>query len=168
MALRCRAIPAAAGRVWNRIPTSCHMATLYWLHDAEFRALEGANEFAAAFANPTNIMSRMLGRGRRLTKPRRGNLALTPGSVIVFAMNGNAKHSCIAHNHNTISGYNQVNWFNTVGLDHGLSTHSVNDIRWQGFLNREVQGNSAPNSPCQLIAIPEATARAFIRQIVQG
>lgn len=167
MPLDIRPIPDAVGRVWRAIPTTCHMATLYWLHDAELRRLETQNEYLSAFSNPTIIMTDMLAHGRKLSKPLLSDIQLAPGTVIIFSMNGQALHSCVASNHHTISGYNQVNWFNTVGVDHGHSVHSVADLKWTGLRNNRVDGNTQRNSPCQLFAIEESTAKAFVRQLIQ-
>jgi hypothetical protein len=167
MPLNIQPIPAAAGGVWNGIPTTCHMATLYWIHRSELRTLATQNDYLNAFLNPTAVMTGMLAFGRRLSKPMIGNINLTPGSVIIFAKNGQALHSCVARNHNTIAGYNQVNWFTSAGVNHGHSTHSVADIKWTGMTNNQVDGNTANNSPCQLIAVPENAAKAHVRQHVQ-
>ena len=166
MALNIQPIPGTAGRSWNGIATSCHFATLYNIHRAEISTLRTQNDFLNAFPNPTGLMSGMSTLGRRLTNPIFSNINLSPGSVIIFVKDGRALHSGVARNHNTIAGYNQVNWFTSVGVNHGHSIHDVADLKWIGKTKREVEGNADRTSPCQLIIVPENTARAYVRHRV--
>jgi hypothetical protein len=136
---------------------------LAWLYHAEFgRAVTGL-EFGSFFLGAQAIMSQMLEEGQSLMTPTGGGQIFVPaGTVLIFACDGNAKHSCVMKASNLIVGYNQANWFVGKGGDHSFSMHSTKEIRWQG--NGSVVG--AADRVCRLIAVPEAVAKRKVRDIV--
>jgi hypothetical protein len=145
----------------QRTKWACHNAMLAWLYEAEFsRKLTGV-EFATYFLNPTNIMTRIATHGTELRTPITQTLIVHPGSVLVFH-SGNADHSCAMRTASEIIGYNQVGWFARPGVDHGLSIHNPNEIRWQG--GGAVVG--ATPKLYKLVVVPENMARAVVRDVV--
>jgi len=161
VATRVMNIPGAVGGRWNGIPTTCHFATLYWLYCEEFGHPPTVDNFTNSdLSNPTGVVNQMLAHGRRLTRPMRGNITMTAGSVVVFVQNNQSGHSCIARTLNTLGGFNQPNWFTTLGVNHGYSTHHSADIEW--LSRSEVSGNR--DQRCRLVAVDEGIARAVVRQ----
>lgn len=94
--------------------------------------------------------------------------AVVPGSVLVFVENGVPKHSCVAMPGMTLGGYNQTGWFTTMGIQGGYSSHPMSEIMWLGGVRHrhEVRGSNE-SMVCQLIAVPERSALAVLRQAVQ-
>ena len=152
----------AAGGRWNTIATSCHFATVYWLYLEEFSRPPTLANYAT-IGNPTLVVNAMLAHGRRLQQPGHVGLALSSNSVIVFARNNTAEHSCIATTTKKIGGYNQTNWFATPGANHALSFHAADDLHWQNRNN--VRGNTGQN--CHLYSIDERAARAVVRRFAR-
>ena len=149
---------------WNGIPMLCHNATLFWLYEDEFNREPSYDQFLNFGAlGVTAIIDSMLPLGRKLRRPAVGPSVLTAGSVLIFVANGHAVHSCIAMQHNLIGGYNQVGWFARNGVPTEFSTHLTTEIRWHD--SNLVVGSH--NQLCTLIEVPENSAKAIIRQIVQ-
>lgn len=153
---------------WNGIPTSCHVATLYWIYRDEFGQAPTQAQYVARLNNPTAIIRNMLPHGQALANAGAA-IAAAAGSVIVFVGGGQPRHSCVKLAGNQIGGYNQLNWFTTPGQDHRYSTHAVANIKWRGgwFHGGQVELNVAGNYGT-LVAIPQAFAKAILRQTVQG
>jgi hypothetical protein len=100
-------------------------------------------------------------------RPSKGALALTPGSVVVFVKDGQPRHSCVALNAYMLAGYNMLGWFLQGGFDHDYSEHPTSDLRWRGrWREKDVQGNTAANKWCQLVAISEAAAKKVVQKAV--
>jgi hypothetical protein len=154
-------IPGVTGATFENKPhiaTACHFATFFWLYWDEFGALPTVQVFET-LGDPTKVINKMIGHGRQLTKPANGPLLLIPGSVVIFAENGQAEHSTIALDQRTIAGYNQTNWFKTEGYSHKFSTHLTADIMW--ISNSEVQRPGRAKT-YKLFMVPEAMAKAVV------
>lgn len=149
-------IPGSISGTWQGIATSCHFATFFWLYWDEFGELPTIDIFFR-IGNPNTVINHMLPFGRILQKPAQGSVPFTSGSVLIFAENGQAGHSCIALDSRTIAGYNQENWFKTPGKNHGFTTHLNSDIEWQGSneINRY-------KKTYKLYMVPEAMAKAVV------
>lgn len=167
LSTRVGVIPGAIGQTWNMIATTCHFATTFWLFWDEFDRQPQQEDFIK-IGDPTLTIRNALPLGRKLTSPKAGGLVLTPGSVVMFARNGQPLHSCVATGGNSLAGYNQVNWFSSPGVNHGYSVHNTNQIRWRGGL---LNGNDVQDNVgqwCQLYVVGEGVAKAVVRQSVQG
>jgi hypothetical protein len=167
LAARVGAIPGAVGQSWNGIATTCNFATVFWCFWDEFGRQPTLLEFAKT-GSPNLVIKKMIPLGVRQNRPGHGNLQLTPGSVLIFVAGGEPAHSCVATAANTIGGYNQVNWYSGGGgVNHGFSTHNTNRSNWgAGGHNNDVVGNTG--QWCQLVAVPEASAKAIVRGAIQG
>jgi hypothetical protein len=142
----------------------CHSAVLYWLYTDEFKHNPTLSIFTSnSFSPPDPVVKSMLPLGSQITSSAMLQ-ALTPGTVIVFVENGEAKHSCVALPDQQIGGNNQTGWYTSAGIGGRYSTHSMNDVKWRG---KKVEGSNNGMS-CKLIAIPENSAKAIVRSAIQG
>jgi hypothetical protein len=163
---RVNPIPNIANNLWNYIVTAtCHFATGYWCFEDEFTRPPTLADVSKLLLPRLAVLD-MLPYGAPLARPANGPLALTPGSVIVFVLDGAAKHSCVATAANTIGGYNQNGWFSGPGIDFGFTTHNTNELRWRGGGRNEVRGKN-DEMWCQLIAVPERAAKGAVRMAIQ-
>jgi hypothetical protein len=160
-------IPGTVGKFWNGIATTCNFATVYWCFCDEFNRQPTVQD-VMNMGSSIFLIKKMIPDGVRQNRPGHGNLQLTRGSVLIFVNRGEPGHSCVATGANTIGGYNQVNWYIGGGaVDHGFSTHNTNSIDWGAGGNvNDVRGNQ--RQWCQLVAVPEAVAKSFVRQAIQG
>ncbi len=147
----------------------CHGATVYWLFTDEFQRLPTVDEFTdQTLSPPAPVIQRMLGLGNQVNGATALN-GLTPGTVLVFVLNGEPAHSCVVAAGQRIAGYNQTGWYSSAGAPGAYSSHSMNDVQWNGgvFNRHHVQG-ALPGQLYRLVAIPENMAKAILRQAVQG
>lgn len=155
------------GKYWKtHLLMACHNAVLLWLFEAEYnKSLKDAVEFASVFAGkyvPTQIMSLIAKKGKKVPAPSGGAAVLKSGHVLVFVDGeGVAGHSCVSWNHKMIIGYNQLGWFKTPGEDHGFSVHKPADLDWVGS---QVRANGS--KLYTLMAVPEDKARKLVRAAV--
>lgn len=147
------------------VPLLCHNSTLFWIYKDLFQLQPTQASYLDHMLNTTGILSAMIARGNRVTKPMVGSLTLTPGTVLIFAVGNVAHHSCIATAPTVISGNNQVNWFSTPGVVTGFSTHSVNDIIWGTTLLKRSKVYKTNGHEYDLYAVPEATAKSMVKAL---
>jgi hypothetical protein len=156
-----------AGR-WQGQTLACHLATMIWLYEKEFQrtpTLQQYQKFAPDFAQ---IMKQIAGFGQKLQRPLAGQTQLTKGSVLLFVGDGGVEHSCMAISSTRIGGYNQNSWFQKSGVLSEYSTHDTSEIKW-GDKSRPFQAAGNKNGAWYtLLTVPEAMARAVIRQHAQG
>lgn len=147
----------------------CHSAAVYWLYTDEFKRTPSLDVFTSnALSPPDPLITSMLRLGRQVTSDA-ALKALAPGTVIVFVENGRPMHTCIALPGQHIGGYNQTGWFTSTGVGGRYSTHNMDDVQWiSGIMSGNRVRGSNDRMRCQLIAIPENTAKAIVRQAVQG
>ena len=130
---RVRAIPGLDGSHNG----TCLYATVYWLYEdlhgvAPTNQTMGDINFHCTF---NRIFADLISVGSRVSRPMFGSLTFPPGTVLVFQKNGQPGHGCIVKSTTAIGGYNQTNWFSTIGIKHSYSEHSPNDIVWRGAKN---------------------------------
>ena len=132
---------------WRGIPLSCHVASLIWIHHAEFGSLpNGINEIPA-LVRANAILKTVKDSGKKVTAAWGQVVEFEPGSVVVFYDKaGNAGHSCVMESSTMIFGYNQANWFKTDGVMNCFSTHLTSDLNWIGqpphdTVRRTLNGN---------------------------
>jgi hypothetical protein len=150
-----------------KIPTSCHFATCFWLFLDEF-GREPSQDDLGTIGNAQLVVSGLIPRGTRLHNPIRGSLRMTPEAILVFAENNKiARHSCVAIDAQTLSGYNQLGWYSAGGENHGHSTHTTNQLMW-GVKDRLNEArNFGATAWYQLYEIPEALAKGTIKGLMQ-
>ena len=140
------------------LPILCHYATVYWAYRAAHGVAPSENRMID-FGNTTLVIKEMLKNGQRRTKPL-GNgrpLQLTPGSVLVFAADGeNPDHSCVAIQATQIGGYNNADWFNAAPQPNmnTYSTHTTDLINWTGVTKR-VGARPGHGGEYKIFTIPE-------------
>lgn len=146
----------------------CHGASVYWLYNAEFSRPPSFREFTDKKLSPPDpIIASMLKFGRQLKNLTELN-AVIPGTVLVFVENGMPKHSCVAIMNHSIAGYNQTGWFTSPGIGGDYDTHRTSEVTWLGKPHAGMVQGSNSTMHCNLLAIPEGTARACLREKVQG
>lgn len=119
----------SAGK-WNGIATSCHFATIYWMI-LDMGRYPTQNTFISLNYGQLQVfMSTLLRKGNRRLKPLSGNLVLTPGSILIFARDREAKHSCVAIEGQVAGGYNQLGWWTEGGKDHQYTDNKTMHLRW--------------------------------------
>jgi hypothetical protein len=148
------------------IATSCHFATLFWAFWDEFgQAPTQADILRMGVAQ--TVVGRMLPHAARKTNPLAGHLTLTTGSVLVFAHNNVAEHSCTAIGPQTLGGYNQMGWFSAGGANHGYSTHPTSQLIWGSLNNRSHTRRVLAAGWFQLFEVPEGVVKAIVRSAAQ-
>jgi len=151
---------------------TCHNATLYWLYQETFNKPPTIDQYTApngVFYPITPKMSSLLLLGTPLTKPYFLKLSLKPGSIIIFAKNNDAGHSCVAKSESKIVGYNQLSWFKENGKTNSFTTHDVEEIRWntgKGDRNNVMVGEHYPQ-PYKLVTIKESTAKEWLTKLAK-
>jgi hypothetical protein len=147
---------------WNGQSISCHNATIFWLFQAEIGRQPTLNEYADLAIKYRGITERFVKIGSKLAKPNVGMPLAPAGTVLVFANGSEAGHTCVLKDFSLIGGYNQQGWFNSTGISACYSTHSINDIRWEGDLKKGWTVR-AEGKVFRLLGVPEMKARQVIR-----
>lgn len=163
-------VTANANIAFPGVPTvMCHAAALYWLYADEFKHTPTLAVFTSPKLSPPDpVIKSMLRLGRQVTNAA-SLKALQPGTVVVFVENGEPRHTCIVIQGQQLAGNNQTGWYTSAGVPGRYSTHSMDHIQWLGGImsRNEVRGSN-DNMRCKLIAIPENSAKAIVRQVIQG
>lgn len=149
------------------IATSCHFATLYWAFLAEFTRHPTLNEILK-IGNAEVVMTDLVQHGTRKRRPTGGNLALTPGAVLVFVEQKQARHSCVALDGQNVGGYNQASWYSAGGGDHTYSTHPTSQLQWGTGGNQDRVRRTLGAMWYELYEVPETWVKATVRSKVQG
>ena len=163
----------AVGRFTNAGPlvgqrVMCHGACVYWLFNAEFSRPPSLEEFTGDKLSPPDpAIASMLKFGRQLKAPAELN-AVIPGTVLVFVENDVPRHSCVEIMNHSIAGYNQTGWFTSAGIGGEYDAHPMSEVMWLGKPHAGMVRGSNAAMRCKLLAIPEGTARACLREKVQG
>jgi len=146
----------------------CHSATLFWLYTDEFRSSPSLDVFTSrALMPPAPLIRSMLRLGSQV-KNASSLSRLAAGTVIVFVSNGEPMHSCVALPGNRIGGFNQTGWYTTNGIGGRYSAHNMTEVQWfTEFMNKNEVRGSNDQMRCKLIAIPENSAKAIVRQAIQ-
>lgn len=127
-----RELPGQSGASWRKIPMSCHVATLIWLHEAQFGILPNGPADIPKLLDFNAIITRIVAAGTAVTRQYGQVVEFKPGSVVVFHRNRDMGHSCVADSHTVLVGYNQTDWFSSPGVANRFSVHFTSDIKWRG------------------------------------
>ena len=146
--------------------TSCHFATVYWLFWDEFSRPPNQNELVK-MGNAQLVVGKMLPYGVKKTNPAPGHLTLTTGSVLIFAENNTAGHSCIATAPQSLEGYNQGGWFSAGGQNHAHSSQTTNQLMWGAQSHRNQVHRVAADGWYELYEVLEPFAKAVVRNAAQ-
>ena len=147
-------------------PVACHSATIFWLLAKILNAAPTLTDITNRVGISWQpLMGRMVKeRGVRINKPAKGVLWLTPGSVIVFCEDDDAKHSCIAINQAQVGGYNQVDWFNN-GKHHSYSIGAITDLKFGNVLRKNKVKRFLGGTEYNLFSVSENDAIGFINGV---
>jgi hypothetical protein len=148
------------------IATSCHFATVYWVFWEEFGHAPSQADIVR-MGSAQGVVSRMLPHAARKNNPLAGHLTLTTGSVLVFAHNNIAEHSCTAIAPQSVGGYNQMGWYSAGGANHGYSSHPTSQLIWGNLNNRSHARRVQAPGWYQLYEVPEGVAKAVVRSAAQ-
>lgn len=152
---------------WNGQAIFCHTATLFWLYEREFSRTPTLSQFSNLGFQFQGLMTALMGMGQRLQKPALGSTRLSSGTILIFELNGVAKHSCTAIDSVRTGGYNQTTWFSKPGIEAEYSTHETSEIKWHLGSSPLYTGGERPGENYGLFAVPDGFARALIRQAAQ-
>ena len=155
-----------AGHPPMNFATSCHFATAFWGFLDEFGRVHSQDE-VVDLGNTQNLVTDLLPHAVRKNRPPNGHLTLTIGSILIFAEENIARHSCVAINVQSVGGYNQMSWYSVGGGDHTYSTHNTSQLQWGLGPHRNEVCRVGMQKWYDLYELPEIWLKATIRSKVQ-